>query len=199
LESQNQLSKLVSYGNHKLPNTSMIFNMSSASKCPSRKRKLCKVPDLCYGVKIERYAPLYRAYTERQGVYWKSHTAKQICKDLAEVIKGHNNPIRHFRYNESGDFNSQECISKLSDIATFLMFNFKIITYGYSARGDLDFSNASFYCKSSGHCNGNHGKTVVFDPNTEDPPKGFFVCPGDCRSCTACKIAKKINVAFKKH
>lgn len=195
----NDLSKLVSFGNHKLPNTTMIFNMSSASGCPSRKRKLCKVPGICYGVKIEKYAPRYREYTERQGVYWKSHSAKQICVDFYDLINRHQDPIRHFRFNESGDFHNQDCIDKLSEIATFLLLNKRIITYGYSARGDLDFSNATFFCKSSGHCNGNHGQTVVFDPAVEQPPDGFFVCPGDCRSCTACKISTKLNIAFKKH
>jgi len=104
--------------------------------------------------------------------------------------------IQYFRFNESGDFFSQSCVSKLNRIADYLKSTWNIETYGYTARRDLNFSKATFKVKGSGHDNGNNGKTIVVMTD-KDIPKGFVKCPGSCGQCTLCQTPK--NIAFVVH
>ncbi len=51
--------KAFSQGNKKLPESTIIANLSSGENCPARKKGLCKVARYCYARKCERIYPLY--------------------------------------------------------------------------------------------------------------------------------------------
>lgn len=191
----------VKFGNHKLGDDTLIFNMGSSADCPSRKKGLCRVVHQnikCYAAKPEECAK-ERTLTARkeQEKYWKTTPAVKIIKDLEKKISARRKPTKYIRYNESGDFWSQECINKLSEVAEALKQK-GIVTYGNSARADLDFSNAKFLCKGSCHPMGNNGMSIVI-PKDAPLPKGFFECPADCRKCNKCKQHNNINIAYRKH
>jgi len=193
---------LVKFGNHKLGKDTLIFNMETSRDCPSRRLGLCKVVEngiRCYAEKPEKYAPkTVLPYRLRQRTWWRTTSKEKILEYLSDKIKRRRTETKYFRYNESGDFNDQKDIEKLSYIAKELKKRFGIVTYGNSARSDLNFKGVSFLVKGSGHSKGNNGKSIVIKKG-EDIPKGYYDCPADCRECSVCKMNKKINVAFRKH
>jgi len=196
------MSKLeLKFGNHKLGDDTAILNMGTAVECPSRKLGLCKVVDdgiKCYAEKAEvQYPNTVPAARKRQEKYWKTTEASKIATDIIAKIKRRRKTTKYLRFNESGDFWSQDDIAKLSVIAEYLAL-YDVTVYGNSARADLDFKNAAFLVKGSGHDKGNNGKSIVIG-KTEVAPKGFKVCTGDCRKCNMCKKEDSINIAFRRH
>lgn len=192
----------VSNGNSKIGNNTIIFNMSSAKNCPSRKLGFCKVPDSCYADKSEFMYPNVLPARDRQEHYWLETSVQRIALDFKFMISKHRKAfkrIKSLRFNEAGDFHSQDCVNKLDVLSRYLKKHYGITTYGYTARKDLDFSDVSFLVKSSGYNNGNNGRCIVTDKHKGRAPKGFVTCPGSCRSCDICKSDKGINVVFVKH
>jgi hypothetical protein len=203
---------LIKVGNKKIGDDTIILNMGTAEKCPSLLLGCCKAKGDCYALQAEKFykGPIIK-YRERQAEYWLNTDSKDIIKDfdilLTEKKSRNEKPgkmeilakkIKYFRYNESGDFYNKDCISKLDKISKHLKKQYKIVTYGYSARKDLDFSNVSFLCKSSGWNNGNNGQTMILNPG-DIMPKGFIQCPRNCLPCHLCKSSKGFNIAFRIH
>ena len=198
-----------SRSNKKLPRTTLIFNMGSASECPSKALGLCKVPNnRCYALQAEITYPRTKPYRNRQKVFWLNNSKENITQVIIEclktkrtMVKGKLVPlykaIKLLRFNEAGDFWSQECVEKLDYIAKALK-QYGIVTYGYTARKDLDFDNVSFLVKGSGHKKGNNGSTRVVT-RKKQVKKGERLCPMNCRQCNMCSSDKGVNVAFMLH
>lgn len=194
-------SKLrIKFGNYKLPDTTGIISMGPATTCPSKKKNLCKVTKKgirCYALKAEQMYQHARLYREEQEKYWKKTSARDIRKAIQEKIKHRRKPTKCIRFNETGDFHTQKDVDKLSTIAKGLKESLNIVTYGYTARSDLNFTGVNFLVKGSGFsCN--NGKTIVINKN-EKVPLGFFLCPASCKSCDICCKNTKTNLAFRKH
>jgi hypothetical protein len=195
----NALKNLVSFGNNKLPKTTVIFNLGSATNCPSKKLGLCLCSSKCYAMKAEKLYPQVFPYRERQADYWHNTCKEAIFSDLSAIISKKRIKIDKLRLNEAGDFTCQADIDKMDWIAGKLFEQFQIVTYTYSARADLNFSACKFLrVKTSGYDNGNNGKTMVLLKGMQKPDN-FITCPGDCKKCAICSSDKKINVAFPVH
>ena len=149
----------------------------------------------CYPLEVEKAHPEIASFRNQQERYWKKACKAQIVKDILTRAEKRATPGRYVRFNESGDFWSQECVDKLSYIATELYRQAGIITYGFSARHDLDFSAAAFLLKGSGHELGNNGSCIVVSEK-EKCPAGFVICPEDCTVCTLCMVKNNTNIAF---
>lgn len=190
------------FGNHKLPDDTAIFNMGTAKECPSRKLGLCATINegiKCYAEKPEdQYPNTVPAYRRHQEEYWKSTSQEQISSDIVKKIQARRKTTRFLRFNESGDFFNQECVTKLSYVARAVRLLCNVTTYGYTARSDLDFKTASFLIKGSCNNSGNNGRCIVINKNQEVPP-GYLECPGSCKRCNLCKINVPHNIAFRKH
>ena len=192
----------VSIGNTKLDNNTLIINMGTAIDCPSAKLGMCnaiKNGATCYAQKAELlYTNNVPDYRRRQFSYWRNNTATKIGNDIIKKIGNKTGgPIKYIRFNEAGDFWDQADVKKLSQIAKKLK-NFGIVTYGYTARRDLDYSNVHFLVKGSGHKKGNNGMTTIIAKD-EDVPEGFKLCPGSSKSCNLCMVPKGFNIAFRRH
>lgn len=192
---------MLKFGNHKLSNNVAIFNMSPADTCPSKILGLCLVSNnniKCYAEKAEKIYPAVLPARKKQEIEWKEKTKEQLLEEFYNKIKKRKKETKYLRYNESGDFHNQEDITKLSYIADGLK-TIDIITFGYSARSDLDFSKAKFLCKGSGF-EANNGICRVFNKN-EETPEGYIVCPADkCKTtCNLCKINYPYKIGFIKH
>jgi hypothetical protein len=171
----------VSFGNGKLPKTTMVFNMGAAHDCPSDALGLCQNSKICYAKVAEKqYHKTCPQYRRRQEGIWKKYTAAQLSKAFLLIIKAKRIKVDAFRFNESGDFWSQWCVTKLNIIASWLQTE-GVLTYGYTARKDLDFSNVCFFVLGSNFLLDGEFRTV-------DHPSGYHpVCPGDCKVCTLCQ------------
>lgn len=189
------LKLLCKFGSDKTGDDTLLLNMGSATLCPARAQ--CHVlldGRKCYPAQVERLHPEVKMFRDRQAAYWLATSEEDIVADILSKIAGRNPPTRFLRFNESGDFASQSCVEKLSFIAAMLRDQ-GIVTYGFTARDDLDFSAAAFLVKGSGHDRGNNGRSVVIGPG--DPvPEGLVLCPENCRACNICMSAGQVDIAF---
>ena len=195
------ISRLVSAGNHKLPNTTAIFNMGEAKTCPSLKLGLCQAyvsgKCVCYAMKAEiQYYNTVPLYRQRQEKYWKATTAEQFTTELLAFNKRKRNKFTALRLNESGDFWTQECIDKAEKIAGILSKR-SIRTYAYTGRRDLDFSKCK-YLVVSGSGFKTYGMKGIFTMITDlkDKQKGYGICCGHCggwknSGCKRCLVGSK--------
>lgn len=189
------LKLLCKFGSDKTGDDTLLLNMGSATRCPARDR--CPVllgQRKCYPAQVERLHPEVKLFRDRQAAYWLSTPAERIVADILAKIDGRSPPTRFLRFNEAGDFSSQACVDKLSHIAAILRQQ-GIVTYGFTARDDLDFSAVDFLVKGSSHGQGNNGRSVVIGPG-DRLPAGYVLCPENCRSCDLCMRDTKVDIAF---
>ena len=190
---------LFSFGNHKLPKTTAIFNMTSAHSCPSEKLNLCQLaePKKCYAKKAER---MYRAvlpYRQRQEVFWDTCTVEEFIRSFVQA-KG-KKKVKHLRFGESGDFRTQADVNKAEQIAQVLWLHKKVRTYCFTARKDLDFSKC-YYLTVNGSGFMVHNSFTVYPKNTKlTKIPGTHVCGGDCRVCSRCAQKMKRNIVTALH
>lgn len=193
--------KLFKFGNHKIGDDTIIFNMGPALTCPSNEKGLCQVTKKgyrCYARKAEiQYGEHAIAYRNRQRSFWENSTNDEFIGEISREINKRRKITSLFRFNESGDFFKQSDIGKLSAIAGELK-KFDIVTFGFSARSDLDFSNIEFLVKGSGHDKCPNGRTEVIS-NRSELPENYILCPGNCRTCYYCKENNTLNIGFLKH
>jgi hypothetical protein len=180
---------LLSNGNRKIGNDTLIFNMTPATNCPSKKLGLCKLPEKCYAMKAERCYPQVLPYRKRQEWAWKDLTIKEFYSYVSDFIKP---GIKYFRFSESGDFRTQEDVDKMSELAELLKKD-KVRVYGYTARSDLNYRNISnnIIVNGSGFMVSNSFTATL-------KPKGI-VCGGNCRVCKKCKSARGLKIQVKIH
>jgi len=190
------------WGNLKLGDDTGIINMGPAVSCPSLKKGLCKTVKKgirCYARKPEiQYKDHVLNYRKEQQAYWTLNSGEKIYQDIKDKINRRRKKTKWLRFNESGDFFTQDDVTKLSHIAKKLKKD-GVTVYGYTARSDLNFKNVHFLVKGS-DCNlkgKNTGKTIVI--TNEEIPDKYLLCPNDCTICSLCMQDKKINIAFIQH
>jgi len=194
-----------SIGNNKLPTTTMIFNMGSATHCPADTLGLCSMGKCngnktCYALKSERLYPTVLPYRTRQENMWLNSSADDIVKAVKTILK--KRPyITSIRVNESGDFHTIDCVNKLSEIAS----KFQIPVYTYTHRSDLFTKkvtdglsknlSVNFSCDMEYKHNHNEFRLP------EDVPEGVktYSCKGDCRVCSLCVKPRGIIITNPKH
>lgn len=161
-------NNLFKFGNHKIHDNTLIFNMGSAHLCPSACLNLCTVKHCCYARSDELMYPHVIEYRIRQMQFWSETRAEDIANIFIKAILKRRKETRYFRYNESGDFLTEGSIGKLNIVAGILKRSLGIITYGYTARIDLfkEFLNKdklNFIVKLSGYRLDGMNSTIVVD------------------------------------
>ena len=200
----NTMELKAKFGNHKLGEDILIFNMGTAKACPSLKLGMCnavKTGVKCYALKPEiQYKDRVVHYRTQQKEYWDSTSATKIANDIVKKIwTRRGKATKYFRFNEASDFHSQKDVDKLSKIA-YKLKNFNIITFGFTSRKDLDFTDVNFLVKGSGFTikTGGNGTTTIVKKG-ENIPTGFFQCKESCKICDYCMTNDSKNIAFKQH
>jgi hypothetical protein len=201
VKPENQLKGLIQAGNLKIPKTTAIFNMSSATSCPSLKLGICSAvvdgKNHCYAMKSERsYRPNVEPYRNRQQTYWLTTKAEEFVFEFMLINSLKPKPFTKVRLNEAGDFHSQECIAKAERIAQ-LLHQYGIRVYCYTSRKDLDFTKTKFLVvngsgfKKAGVQNEFSIVSKEVGKNPKLWPKGYAKCPMDCTICDRCSIKGK--------
>lgn len=189
-------------GNRKLPKTHLIWNLTTAHGCPSLALGMCAVGEnLCYACKCERVYPTYWAKNKAVEDFMKTATVDDILELLGAYIDYYGD-ITHIRINEAGDFVSQEMVSLVDEVAVRLYGERGIVTYGWSARKDLDFTGVHFLL--NGSSDEVKGAIRVFKAVPKDVfnalPKGSMTCGGSrggsCRTCHLCHQLKYRGVIY---
>lgn len=192
------LKSLLSYGNNKLPKTTAIFNLNSAFDCPSDKKGMCALSQICYAKQAEKQYPAVLPYRRRQAEYWNSVTGEQFAQDFVEATKTKTIKLKHLRFSEAGDVSNENDIVKLETIATILKEH-GITCYIYTARLDL-FSR--FQALTSNLVVNTSGKKVkgLNSFKAVDKFSGkHFTCCADCNKCSLCATQHDKIVEVLKH
>jgi hypothetical protein len=152
------LRDLIKGGNKKLPKTTAIFNMSSTYECSSLKLGMCqavikekgKNKLVCYARKAEIQYPNVKPYRRRQEKFWKNTDATTWATQFLFLNALKRKPFDKVRFNEAGDFHTQECVDKVEEIAKILN-KYGVKVYCYTARKDLDYSGVKHYVINAKH------------------------------------------------
>jgi hypothetical protein len=198
------LNKLIRSGNLKIPRTTAIFNMTPAHYCPALARGLCKAyapngKHVCYAMKAESpMRPDVLPFRIKQMKFWKLITAEDFAWQFQLINSLKENAWTKLRLNEAGDFMTQKCVDKADKIAMYLK-RIGVVTYCYTHRSDLDYSGVK-HLVISGSGFQKEGVTNIFKivEDLEEKPKGWSVCPMDCRECNKCSIRGN-KVVVKRH
>ena len=95
--------QVFSYGNSKLPKSTLIVNLSSAENCPSRKRGLCEIEDKCYARKCERIYPNYKKKNLIVEEWFNSASDDDIINFMDYSIEDAPVKVIYCRLYEAGD------------------------------------------------------------------------------------------------
>lgn len=195
------MNNLLSFGNTKLPSSTAIFNMSSATDCPSAKLGLCKISHLCYAKKPEKgWAPNCVAFRSRQTEFWLGNNRFDFASKISAALAPKKN-INALRFNEAGDFHSQECVEKAVFAARVLDCQ-GIKTYVYTKRDDLNFRK-----RGDLQVIGSNKMYDIWYVSVKNAKQTFekskakkkFLCPGSCKSCSMCITGKGVKVFAELH
>lgn len=201
-------------GNRKIGEDTLIFNMGSATECPSARMGLCTLAHKkwggdgkCYALKAEATYPASLAFRSIQALQWEHFTAAQIADAIfTEVMatQKRKTPIRFVRFNESGDFYSFSCVMKAGRIAGYVAELCKrasvpvVKFYTYSHRSDIFAGiGGQALLKSLPRnltINGSNFKAhnefkvmKITRPERDTKAYGKSTCKDDCSACSLCK------------
>jgi len=181
-------------GNRKIGKDTLIFNMSTARKCPAAKLGLCQLddPDQCYALKAEKFYPQSYPFRQCQARYWRNNTAETIARAIRAALKNHKK-VKYIRVNEAGDMTSAACLEKIMQISAYVR---GVVFYMYTARRDLVTKKAlaikppNLIINGSGFMADN---AFIIDGKTK------YKCKMDCTTCTLCKTNGHKTISVKKH
>lgn len=198
--------KIFSYGNKKLPASTMIFNLTTAKNCPS---KMCKVAEFCYAKKGEnRFIDVFLRNL-RNKIMLENISLKDFLKLLELYIEYAPMKIKNIRISEEGDFINIDYVKIADAIAGHIKAKYGITTTIYTAK-PYDFSqfknlivNASipavknptryFFAKTVDKLKelgvNLNGKGIQYNEKVGN----YFVCPCECRLCGFCYRTKEEN------
>ena len=185
-----------SIGNSKIGRDTIIFNLGSATDCPSKKLGLCHIckrGERCYALKPEIQYKDCLPYRRRQEKYWKSHASSTITDDIKKTLKKHKK-VKYVRFNESGDLWYGEDIMRLIQIANE---NKDYVIYGYTSRRDIidGIKSVGWDKKIPKNLVINLSGFEIDGYNSfGDYPESKYKCGGDCSICNLCKKNKGIKI-----
>lgn len=182
----------LAFGNNKLPNDIAIFNLGSAKDCPNYQTPSCQVfqdpeTDTCYARKAEKQYPSVLPYRRRQQYIWNEVSAKEFAEAFIKMYERKLNPVDYLRFNESGDFATQEDVEQAEEIARILDERLGVKVYTYSASDHVDFTVCDYLTVNASNpdIEGYDQQFIVVDSKDDIPDSGFR-CFGDCSDCKAC-------------
>jgi len=202
----------LSLGNSKLPITTAVFNMGPATQCKSDKLNLCpfgsnstnkELKGKCYALKAERLYPNALAMRKRQQNFWLNTNVETIISYIGIALQTgkHGKNMNAIRFNESGDFHSFECLTKLIKIAKAFP---QLSIYTYTHRKDImrHISNNSLpenLCINLSYPNNKKGfNTFCLDTQYGKDIK-TITCTQCFKGCTLCHKAKNLNISVSVH
>ncbi len=214
-ENKPKTFKAFSYGNQKLPEDTMIVNITSAWNCPSYNNCALGQKIDCYGMKGERSKPNVQLRNLKLQHAYKYMTVKDIVTLVEAYIESAPVRIKRIRISEEGDFPNQETVDFCDKLAGHLKAKYGIVTAAYT-NNPLDYSGVKNMIINGSKYNIKNctryfralppkiyeqiPEGLVLEPyqlpvnklmlNTEN---GTFKCHCDCRVCNFCYNTKEEN------
>ena len=202
-------------GNAKLGTDTAYINLGPSSLCPSRALGRCQLRDPdkeCYSLKAERTygRPVCTSARLAAAEYWASNSAWQLAEDLVALNSAKRKKITKLRISESCDFRVQSDVEKAEMLARHLAPH-GILTYCYTARRDLDFSDCEHLVVNGSGWMAHNRFQVAYSLTSPEKGKWLaedkdgnkvecqYVCPGDCRKCSVCLFRRGRTTAVLLH
>lgn len=191
----------VTFGNAKLPKTTMIVNMGTWFNCPGRKEGFCDICIECYDKHVE---VMYKDRTIgrlEQEIFWRACTAEEFAKALINQIKIRNASTRMYkvkqiRWCEVGELRNQSDLEKLIDVTNMIGEKTGIKSYIYTHNRNLSFCSKEMrpYLTINGSNFMIDNEYRVLSKGTITKNSPFFICECDCTVCNACYHANGIII-----
>lgn len=207
-ENKKVLNIKYSEGNKKIGKDTIIINISSAMDCIAGKKGLCPLFNnkKCYAMKAERLYPQVLPYRRQQNNIWNALSSNEIADQIINKNNKKRKKWKYLRLNESGDFQDQVDVWKLSIIADKLK-NEGIKVYTYTHRKDLDYTNLSdnLTINSSWKDKKIHNRFISLKSNVinrimkSKKDKKIIHCIADCSKCNACKSRNNLTILCDIH
>lgn len=196
--------KTFSYGNSKLPPSTMIINITSAFNCPSVTCPLKQ--NVCYANKLEkRYADTQLRNLRNQYAS-KFVGIKSVLQLIETYIENAPCRIKNIRISEDGDFENQNQVDVMDKIAGHLYQKYGISTTCYTHRIDLNFNNCKSMIVNMSDLRSNQGdryylavpkaafEKLEYGGIKQDKNGGlYFKCHCNCKKCNFCYNSKEEN------
>lgn len=211
-----------SIGNMKIGSDTLIFNLGSATTCPSGLSGQCDLhgTNKCYALKAERMYKSTLPYRERQGAWWKSHTAEEIAEAInAAISRKLKTKIKFVRWNEAGDISGPEDLEKMATIAQMTP-QLKFYTYTHNQQAldqfltnggtlpanlVINLSNFrrpgfnSFMIDTTMKVQSLKKDWKAFRTLVRDRDGHSRTCIGDCSKCSLCKVSHGKDILVPLH
>jgi hypothetical protein len=204
------LKPVVTFGNLKLPKTTMIMNITSATDCVSRKLGMCQLDKCgigsskCYALKAEKFRPGTLRHRRKQQEWWDQSPWK-LVESFKQFRSKMRRTITAVRVGESGDLRSELDLWNVHDLA---VTNPDLIWYLYTARWDLLKSvdlppqPDNLVINGSGWMADNALIAVpkgAARPVAKEGVKKIAWCAGDCRKCNLCLKKGGVTIYAREH
>lgn len=191
----------VTFGNAKLPKTTMIVNLGTWFNCPGRTQGFCNICQICYDKYVE---VMYKERTIgrlEEEIFWRACNAEEFAKALINQINIRNASTRKYkvkqiRFSEVGELRNQEDLEKLIDVSQIVGKETGIKSYVYTHN-----KNLNFYTKEREYLTINGSNfmidneyRVLPEEEIENIKEPFFKCDCDCTLCNACAHANGILI-----
>ena len=207
MKTQLPKGSFLTFGNHKLPETTATINLCQAKNCPSRALGMCQLArfgdpkDLCYGLDMEKRCSSVRIRAERLEDFfdqleidYEDPTTAGI--DLAAALWSHcRRSTDALRISVQGDFKNLFQLQTIEVAARTIRYVLdpahRFVTYCYTARQDLweqlkAHNPKAFVINGAGFMADNLYE-VVHPLDFDDHEDG--ACLGSCDSCQFCLTA----------
>lgn len=181
------------FGNKKVPKTTAIANTTSWFLCPGRLRGFCELCEVCYDKCREVMGNACQSRLNHD-LWWRMNSAEDIALFYIYSIKAQNlkhpdDPVTLVRFQEVGDFRSQEDLDKMIEVSNLIYEAVEIDSYTYTHNKDLDFDKPRPHlciC-GSGFMVDNQFTVVAQDKYDEyvKTHKDCIECPDKCKLCNS--------------
>ena len=191
----------VTFGNKKIPKTTMIGNTTSWFLCPGRLEQFCELREVCYDKCREVMGSVCKSRLNHD-LWWRTNDAKTISQFYIYSIMTENmkrqegEKVNLVRFQEVGDFRNQEDLQKMIDVSNEIYDKLHINSYTYTHNRDLD------YDINRPHLTINGSGFMIDNQFTVIPPSEYkryiesndcFACPQKCEMCNSI-CSKKLGI-----
>lgn len=197
---------IISIGNDKIGEDTLITDVSCAVDCFCRQMGFCNICDDCYAIALEKFRSQKLLKNVLSARRWLSTSYEQKIESFESLI---DDSIKYIRFNAYGDFYDLKSLQTAYNIACYMYKKYGIITYFYTHNKELEqyiidnYENDIFYvCNFSYEVDGQKKteakdiseiKALLNDDNV-------IICTGECHYCPYCKMKHlEKTIVFVKH
>lgn len=204
---------VISVGNDKIGEDTLICDVSCALDCFCRLNGYCDIHSDCYALALEKFRVGKLIKNVLSALRWLKTTFDEKIESFEKLVKKGNGSIKYIRFNAYGDFFDVESLVTAYKIAEYFYINYGIRTYFYTHNKELEqyyidnYKNTKypadfFVCNFSYPVRGQK-QTIAVDIKDIwkylDSDK-YIICIGECHYCPYCKMADLDKIiVFVKH